>query len=649
MSRSEPVAGRSGPVAGWPGQVDPGARRRLDVRTVASRVLTVSALRKQWGLVVGTVAILGLRGGFRAAGLLVALVAVLVVSAAAAVVEWVRTTYAVGGGRLVVERGLLRRSLTVVPLDRIRGVEVQASALQRLLGIATVRVDAAATGRHGDEAELDAVSAADARELRDVLLREGRDRHAGPASTGGPAVGRLGSGEPAGVLGAPGAPGPRLPGAGAAVAGAEGLGVGVARPGPPRAPGHSGGPGDRGHGGAGHAGEAAGPAETGTWVGAGSPGGSGGERRAAAPAGAAGGIARGEPDVVVLARFHPRWLLYAPLVGGYLLAPLAALGAAAQLLDDIRLPVISEDRLGRLLLTGPRLSTIVLLAVAALTLAVIGSVVTATVANWAFTLTRRGGTLVAERGLLSRRQVSLEIDRIRGYALAQPLGLRAAGAARLTALVTGLGPDDGEGVRGRRGQLLPLGPAAVARDVAAAAVLPFRAPLRPHPPAARRRRLGRAVAPWLLLAVGLAIPGFWPGVAVAVVLAALGVPLGLDRYAGLGHGLDDRAVSVRSGSLRRSQVVLERRGVVGWTVRQSWFQRRAGLATVTVATGAGTGGYDAIDVDAADAVRLMTEVDPRRVGPLVRRPAAGPGAAESDHGRSDLPARPVAPPTTLGR
>ena len=95
------------------------------------------------------------------------------------------------------------------------------------------------------------------------------------------------------------------------------------------------------------------------------------------------------------------------------------------------------------------------------------------------------------------------------------------------------------------------------------------------------------------------MPRLWPGVAAALVLAALGVPLGLDRYAGLGHALDRRAVSVRSGSLRRRQVVLVRRGVVGWTVRQTLFQRRAGLATVTVATGAGTGGYDAIDVDAA--------------------------------------------------
>jgi putative membrane protein len=125
----------------------------------------------------------------------------------------------------------------------------------------------------------------------------------------------------------------------------------------------------------------------------------------------------------------------------------------------------------------------------------------------------------------------------------------------------------------------------------------------------------RAVVPWLAVAAAAAVPRLWPAVAGALVLAALGVPLGLDRYAGLGHALDERAVSVRSGSLRRRQVVLERRGVIGWTVRQSWFQRRAGLATLTVATGAG-GGYDAVDIDAAGAVALMSEVDRRRLSRL---------------------------------
>jgi putative membrane protein len=491
----------------------PPGHRRLDPRTLVTRVITLSSLRQYWGALLPLLAVLGINGGFRSGGLVAVLAAVIVVALVGALVEWLRTWYGVHDGRLVVERGVLRRSLTVVPVDRIRGVDVHASALQRLLGIVSVRVDAAATGGREDEAVLNAVSSAEGARLRDVLLREAA----------------LTENEPIPV-------------------------------------------------------EPTAPVRV--------------------------------PPAVVLARFDPRWLLYAPLVGGYLVAPLAAIGALANYAGELRVPLPlrrwTEDALG----TEPGVRTIVVGGVAVVLVAIAGAMITAAVANWGFTLTRRGGTLVAERGLLSRRQVSLEHDRIRGYALAEPLALRAVAAARLTALVTGLGGGDNENESGRRGQLLPLGPARVARAVAAAAVIRFDRPLRPHPPAARRRRLVRATLPWLVPAAVFGGFGVWPGLAVCLALAALGIPLALDRYAGLGNAVDERAVSVRSGSLRRRQVVLLRRGVVGATVRQSWFQRRAGLATVTVATGAGSGGYEAIDIGAADAVRLLRDVDPARVSAL---------------------------------
>jgi putative membrane protein len=490
----------------------PPGRRRLDARTLVTRLVTLSALRQYWGALLPLAAVLGVRGGFRTTGLVLVVAGVVVVALGGALVEWLRTSYGVQDGRLVVERGLLRRSLTVVPVDRIRGVDVHASAMQRVLGIASVRVDAAATGGKEDEAVLDSVSAADATRLRDLLLRE-----VPPARATGA------------VVGAPAEP---------------------VRP----------------------------------------------------------------PEL--LARFEPRWLLYAPLVGGYLLAPLAAFGALANYADDLRLPLHLRRRLDDAVGARPGLGAILALVAVAIVLAVLGAMITAAVANWGFRLTRRGGTLVAERGLLSRRQVSLEHDRIRGYALAEPLALRAVRAARLTALVTGLGGGDDEGGTGRRGQLLPLGPARVARAVAAAAVVRFDAPLRRHPAAARRRRLVRAVLPWLLPAAVFGAFQLWPGLAVCVALALLGIPLGLDRYAGLGNAVDARSVSVRSGSLRRRQVVLARRGVVGATVRQTFFQRRAGLATVTVATGAGSGGYAAVDIGAADAVALLRDIDPVRVAPL---------------------------------
>ena len=482
-----------------------------------TRVVTLSSLRQYWGALLPLLAVLGINGGFRSGGLVAVLAAVIVVALVGALVEWLRTWYGVHDGRLVVERGVLRRSLTVVPVDRIRGVDVHASALQRLLGIVSVRVDAAATGGREDEAVLNAVS-----------TRRGRPAARRAAARGGARRARHDTARPSRPAGRPGCRRPRW-----------------------------------------------------CWPGS-TRGGCSTHRWSAATC-------------------SPRW----PRSARSPTTP-ASCGCRCRCGGGPRTRSAPSPAYGR---SSSARSVVVLVAVA-------GAMVTAAVANWGFTLTRRGGTLVAERGLLSRRQVSLEHDRIRGYALAEPLALRAVAAARLTALVTGLGGGENENESGRRGQLLPLGPARVARAVAAAAVIRFDRPLRRHPPAARRRRLVRATLPWLVPAAVFGGFGIWPGLAACLALAGLGIPLALDRYAGLGNAVDERAVSVRSGSLRRRQVVLLRRGVVGATVRQTWFQRRAGLATVTLATGAGSGGYEAIDIGAADAVRLLRDVDPARVSAL---------------------------------
>ena len=56
-----------------------------------------------------------------------------------------------------------------------------------------------------------------------------------------------------------------------------------------------------------------------------------------------------------------------------------------------------------------------------------GSVIGAAMVNWGFRLVRRGGSLIAVRGLITRRHTELEIDRIRGATLTEGLGMRLAG------------------------------------------------------------------------------------------------------------------------------------------------------------------------------------------------------------------------------
>ena len=62
------------------------------------------------------------------------------------------------------------------------------------------------------------------------------------------------------------------------------------------------------------------------------------------------------------------------------------------------------------------------------------------VTNWGFRLTRTRGaaTWHLTRGLFTTRETTLDDDRLAGVNLSEPLGLRLAGGARLSAIVTGL-------------------------------------------------------------------------------------------------------------------------------------------------------------------------------------------------------------------
>ena len=66
----------------------------------------------------------------------------------------------------------------------------------------------------------------------------------------------------------------------------------------------------------------------------------------------------------------------------------------------------------------------------------------------------------------------------------------------------------------------------------------------------------------------------------------------------------------RSGSLERRRDCIAGAGIVGWTVRQSWSQRRAGVATLIAATAAGVKSYEVIDVPAELAWSIAAAASP---------------------------------------
>ena len=63
--------------------------------------------------------------------------------------------------------------------------------------------------------------------------------------------------------------------------------------------------------------------------------------------------------------------------------------------------------------------------------------------------------------------------------------------------------------------------------------------------------------------------------------------------------------------------IVQRTGIIGWNLQQSWFQRRAGLVTLVATTAAGTQAYAAIDVPEATATALADGAVPGLITPFL--------------------------------
>ncbi|WP_017588527.1 PH domain-containing protein [Nocardiopsis ganjiahuensis] len=473
-------------------------------------------------------------------------------------VTWKTFRYEVGEERIEIRKGLIRRSRRTIPLERVRGVDVTSTLLHRMLGVAVVRIEAAA-GSVGDteDGKLDAVSAEEAERLRRVLLHRKAvlTERGTPQGQGVREERDTGEGEDVRDGGGPG---------GSGTSGPEGR------------------------------------------DGAGSP----------LPAGAVPTAAQdtdGADDTVTHFTMPGSWYLYGALSIGYLLTPFVVLAtlfgmvqqSAGEMATDFFVDwVTTADRAFLVLFGTVSVAVLVLLMP-------VFAVVSYALTHWGFSLRDRDGSLVAERGLFTRRSVTLEKRRIRGYELLDNPLERTRGAVGLRAIVTGLGD------AATRAVLLPVGPRSRVEPVVDRALALFRGPLTRHPRAALYRRLIRSVLPFAGVAAAAAVLDVTWLAVVAGILALLGVPLGVDRYRSLGHGYDGERVSVRSGSLSRSQATVERSAVIGWTWTQTLFQRRSSLADLQVTVGAGKGGYTAMDASLDESVDFAARITPEMVRPFL--------------------------------
>jgi putative membrane protein len=432
--------------------------------------------------------------------------------------RFVSTSFRITPGQIELRRGLLSRNVLTAPLDRVRTVELTASPIHRILGLAKIEIGTGSASKSGDNRlVLDSLGTAEGRRLRAELLHLVPVVAAGPESRSAPAT----------------------------------------------------------------------------------------------------DVPTGE---TVIMRLDPSWVRFAPLTTSGLVIALAALGGSSQFLGDLidraATSTSVDERVGALPLVVSIPAGIVVFLTVISILAISGYLL----ANWGFTLSRDGGggSYHVRRGLLTTRETSIDVDRLRGLEIHEPLGLRLAGGGRLTAVVTGLS---------RRAEgstaLVPPAPRHVVigvgeqllDDAGPADAGPLDTALVQHGPAALRRRLARGIVPLGLVPVVLgAVALFgdapvWP-VLVTLPLPVVGLALGLDRYARLGHALTPAYVVVRWGSLRGRRDALQRTGIIGWNIRQTFFQRRAGLVSLTATTAAGQQSYEILDIPEAMAIALADEAVP---------------------------------------
>lgn len=442
------------------------------------------------------------------------------------VLRWTTTRYRITPEQVQLRKGLLQRSTTATPADRVRTVDVTASVLHRLLGLAKVDIGTGSNAVWGG-LSLDSLPAAEAAALRAELLHRSA----------------------------------------------------VVSP---------------------HAPDTEAPVD--------------------APVGDA--VASGDHDTE-LARLDPRWVRLAPFTLSGVLGAGAILGVAWNAVDRLGIDISNLGPVSAAFSQVQRIPVwldlvggmVVLLAF--VTAISMGGYV---LSYWGFRLSRHAqGTLNVTRGLLTTRATSIEERRLRGVELSEPLLLRAVHAARLGAITTGLKFDAGAQDGGSL--LLPPAPSTVVLDVATQILgdpAPMTVSLIAHGPAARRRRFLRALV-WAFLLVVAAGAAIWKGAPQWLALPALltvpvAVLLAADRYRSLGHAFAGGWLVTREGSLNRRRDVLESDGIIGWTLSQTFFQRRSGLATLAATTAAGSQLYAVTDVPLAVALSLGDRVLPGLLG-----------------------------------
>ncbi len=323
----------------------------------------------------------------------------------------------------------------------------------------------------------------------------------------------------------------------------------------------------------------------------------------------------GSQDETELARINWSWLKFAPFSLASLVVVAVVGGFGGQFIGDISIDEqFSAVEGGWDWLVSQALVVLVIVGAIAV---IVGWLLLSTLSYvltwWNLRLTRMsGGTLRLMRGLFTTKTTTVEESKVRGVVMTEPALLRFVKGAELSTLSTGVGD-------GGNTQVLPPCPREVAISVGHSVLEeegPLTQVLAQHGPWARRRCHVRAQWGTVFWAVAASVATYffdlplWLPAVVFAVWAGLAVALAEASYRHLGHGLTDQHVMSAHGTLGVTREVLERSGVIGWVIQQSFFQRRRGLATLIATTAAGSESVNFLDIPFDLAVAMARETTP---------------------------------------
>ena len=492
------------------------------------------------------------------------------VSAGFAWLNWAYFRFGVVDHDLIVVEGWLVKKRRAIPLARVQGIDIRADLTSRLLGLADVVVQTAGGGSGEAEARIGSIPLAHAEQLRADLLHWREREIPGPAgATAHPE-------DPAAAQ-----PPDMTSSAGTAPVGADPIG------------------------------------------------------RMSDLRGVFGQAERAARVSDFEYRLPFGRLLAAGLTSNAVLIAIAAgVGVVAQFAELFS--GVARDATDAL--TRLALPALIAVGFAGLLLVVAASIAVVVARDFGFTARRVGDRLETEAGLTERRMTSLPVRRIQALRIEQTALRRLLGFASVHADTAGFGRSE-EQKSTTAAALIPL-----ARK---AEVLPLMHRLLPEaetlPPTAGLPR--RALRFYVLWPTVLAVLVTWVVIAAAALIVAsagdiswleqVGVAAGAGAALVVGgfvaatqwqswrsaaFGADERALAIRWGILGSYAVRLSRSRMQSLALRQTPFQRRAGLATIVVASVSGSAAthYRIRNLDVADARRLAEWYSPSPVEPAER-------------------------------